>query len=366
MSTEKAIPIDTSDDDLRAMGLPPAFTFDELKATFEDEEIAQMAEDGLVELPEGFKAPPKAERAADTINRREGDDPDDDGDETSPEVDETEDEVDETDDGDGEGEPEVDTEGDDETGDDAGGDAGDADKTAEPDPDPALDLRDDKDAREKVDAYDEKLTEIQDAYDEGDISETEFRDKIKALNADHLTAQRELDEIERHNTAQREAYASTWYDKVAVFMQDNPGLSDQTPIPGLSGAGALQVFDQALRHVTSDARFSNLSMDEKIAAAADIADAYAEQHASRKLRQAAEAKKAGPEPKAKEQKKAKAKPRQDPRPDPVQTLGNVSAATDTEIEDGRFAAIDRADALEAERLIAKLSEAEREAYLRGA
>lgn len=344
MNTNAAeIPADASDDDLKAMGLPPRFTFDDLKGSFEDEEIAQMADDGLVDLPEDFKRPPTKESAADTIARQN--DPDGEGDE-DPEGDDDEEGKDATEEGDKEG-------------------ADDGTQEA-PDTDPTIDLKDTSDAQKVLDGFDDELATLHDDYDDGEITAQELRDKIKELNAAQVKAQRELDEAERHNQNQMQTYQDTWYSKTQTFMEDTPELGDKNPIPGFDGkTSAIQVFDQALRHVTGTEAFAGMTMDQKIAAAADIADAYVEQKTGKKLR-------ADPDPEDKGKNKGKGKadndqdgPKQGKRPEPPTTLANVTAATDNEIEDGRFAAIDRATGLEAEEMLSRMSKAEQEAYLRG-
>lgn len=367
------IPADTSDDDLKAMGLPPRFTFDDLKGSFEDEEIAQMADDGLVELPDDFKRPAAKESAADTIARQnapEGDDGDDD-----PDADDLSGKDDESA-GAGDGDPEGDdakkdgadaAANDDKPGaeDDQKGD--DTDTGAQAQPDPVRDLKNAEDAQKVLDSFDDDLAALQDAYDDGEMTSQELREKTKELNSAQLKAQREVDEVERHNADQQKAYETAWYGKTDAFMANNPALADKTPIPGMNGVSGINVFDQALRHVTGTPAFADMTMDQKIAAAADIADSYVEQQTGKKLRVAAK-----PDPatenkgKQKDAGKTQDGPKQGKRPEPPTTLANVTAATDNEIEDGRFAAIDRATGLEAEDMLARMSDAEREAYLRGA
>lgn len=373
MNTQTTNLKDADADDLRAMGLPPAFTFDELRETgFSDEEIAQMAEgdDPLVDLPEDFKAPaPKGESARETIRRAKlGEGADDSADDENPDGDEGADDL-ADDEGEGNGEPENGEDGDegdtgedqaqDETGDEAG-----APTTAIPEP--TLDLKDASEAQAVIDKYEDDLAALQDQYDDGELTSAEMRAQMKELNAAHIKAQRQVEDAERHNAAQQEAYQDAWYSKTAAHMEANPEFSDQKPIAALGGYSAIQLFDQSLRFVTGDARYATLSMDQKIAEADRIARAYAEQQGAKIGKaEAKPAPKEDPKPKA----DAKAKepgPRTDKRPPAPQTLANVPAATDNELEDSKFAAIDNEEDPElAEQMIARLSEAERDAYLRG-
>lgn len=358
----KDIPTDTSDDDLKAMGLPPRFTFDDLKETFEDEEIAKMADDGLVDLPDDFKRPAQKESAADSIAKAsdpEGDagddDPghDDDNQSNKGDAAKNDDEGQEAD-SNGAKAAEGDEEG------------AEASAATPPEPDPTLDLKNSADAQKVIDSFDDELAALHDQYDDGELTSQELRDKTKALNAAHVKAQREVDDVDRHNADQTKAYQNAWYSKTAAFLEKNPALAAKDQIPALDGASAIYVFDQALRQVTGREEFAGLTMDEKIAAAADMADAYVQQQTGKALRTQPEpAPKQEEKAKVDDQAKKKGEPKKGDRPEPPQTLGNITAATDNEVEDGRFAAIDRADGMEAEEMLSKMSDAERDAYLRG-
>lgn len=337
-TTKAEIPADASDDDLKAMGLPPSFTLDDLRKTFEPEEIEWMAEDGLIELPDDFVRSRPAKNAADTIRNRESNDQhaetDKEGDENTSQASDADEEA------------EADTE---------------PDTEAEAEAEPVLDLKDSSAAQKVLDSYDDDLSAINDLYEEGELTSAEMRGKIKDLNTAHLKAQREVEAAERHNADQQAAYQDAWYGKTAAYMEAHPEFSAQTPIAKLGGHSALQVFDQSLKFVNGDDRYAGMAMGDRIAEAAKIANAYVKQQTGSALTAPVQTREPGQQTKA----AAKGGPRTDPRPEPPQTLANVSAATEESIVDGKFAAIDRAGIMEAESMIARLTPAEREAYLRG-
>ncbi|MCG6112873.1 MAG: hypothetical protein MEQ74_11915 [Paracoccus sp.] len=363
-----------AEDDLRAMGLPASFTIDDLRAAFDPAEIAAMSEgdDPLVtDLPEDLRAAGvKSKSAYDELNEigEEGDDdgdddPDGDGDDPD------------ADDQDGDEDADPDAEGDGEGGEDG---SDEADAGAEPDaqgdqqppeadttPDPVLTLKDTAELETKVSTFDSKLEDLQAQYDDGELTNAEFKTQLKELTTEQSQAAIELERTKQANEQAQQDYAQTWYGKVASFTAARPELMDQTPIPGLpEGASAFKVFDNALRHVTSEAgreAFGHLTMAQKIDAAAKISNAYIEQTAGKPLK-AVEPK---PKPKGDGKKADKPGPRTDKRPDRVQTLGDVPAASDMDVQNSRFAALDSMDPMEAEDAIARMSKSEREKYLAG-
>ncbi|TJZ85826.1 SHOCT domain-containing protein [Paracoccus hibiscisoli] len=365
-----------AEDDLRAMGLPAAFTMDDLRAAFDPAEIAAMSEgdDPLVtDLPEDLRAAGvKSKSAYDELNEtaEEGDgddgddDPDGNGDADADEDDQDGDEGDDPDaEGDGEGDEDAGDQADDGADADAPGDQ--QPPKADTTPDPVLTLKDTAELETKVNTFDSKLEDLQALYDDGELTNAEFKAKLKELTTEQSKATVELERAQEANQRVQQEYAQSWYGKVASYTAARPELMDQTPIPGLpEGASAFKVFDNALRHVTSEAgreAFGHLTMAQKIDAAAKISNAYIEQTAGKPLK-ATDPK---PKPKGDGKKAEKPGPRTDKRPDRVQTLGDVPAASDMDVQNSRFAALDSMDPMEAEDAIARMSKSEREKYLAG-
>ena len=332
--------LDASADDLKAMGLPPAFTLEELQAHLTEAEIAKLAEgdDPLVKLPE---APEKAGVDA-------GDDNDDD--------DDPDDEGDDADEGDGEGKGD---------GDDATkAEAGDAAEAAEA-PDPVFNPADTAEAKATIDSAAAERKALRDAYNDGELTDDEFDAKMDALNDSIVEAKAAIKEAEKAEAQSLEAMQAAWFSKVDAFLDANPAFRDNTPNPKLEGNSYLTALDTVMKAVNQDARYAGMTMNERIEASAKIVRAYVQQQTGADIpgldRKGGVAK----EKDARATAKAKVA-EQGRRPDPVQTLGNVTAATETEIEDSRFAAIDKAEGMDAEAMFQRMTPAEQKAFLRGA
>ena len=339
-TTDEQNLLDASADDLKAMGLPPAFTLEELQAHLTEAEIAKLAEgdDPLVKLPE---APEKAGVDA-------GDDNDDD--------DDPDDEGDDADEGDGEGKGE---------GDDATkAEAGDAAKAAEA-PDPVFNPADTTEAKATIDSAAAERKALRAAYNDGELTDDEFDAKMDALNDSIVEAKAAIKEAEKAEAQSLEAMQAAWFSKVDAFLDANPAFRDNTPNPKLEGNSYLTALDTVMKAVNQDARYADMTMSERIEASAKIVRAYVQQQTGADIpgldRKGGVAK----EKDARATAKAKVA-EQGRRPDPVQTLGNVTAATETEIEDSRFAAIDKADGMDAEAMFQRMTPAEQKAFLRGA
>ncbi|WP_103173760.1 hypothetical protein [Paracoccus sp. SY] len=373
-----------SADDLVAMGLPPAFTLDDMREFLDPAEIAAQAEgdDPLVdELPDDIKASlVKSKSAHDELNP--GLEDDDEGDAGDGSVDDdddsgddagADDDSDDDDDDAGTGEDDGDDAQDDGSdADDAGqGEAQDDAEAPEADqtPDPVLTLKDTADLEAKVSGFDDQIDALQQQYDDGELANADFKAKLREITTEQAKATVELERAKDANTKAQEDYAQAWYGKVNAFTATRPELMDNTkPIPGEpNGATGYQVFDQALKHINSPAgaeQFGHLNWSQRLEAASILANEYVKKHTGTELL----APKAAPKTEDTPAPKKKAEqpgPRKDPRPAPVKTLANVPAATDNDVQDSRFAALDRMDPLDAEAALDRMSESERAKYLAG-
>ena len=311
------------------MGLPPAFTLEELQAHLTEAEIAKLAEgdDPLVKLPDAAES--------------DGDEPEDDDDP---------------------GEDDGDDDGDDKTK--AEAEAGDAAEAAEA-PDPVFNPANTAEAKATIDSAAAERKALRDAYNDGELTDDEFDAKMDALNDSIVEAKAAIKEAEKAEAQSLEAMQAAWFSKVDAFLDANPAFRDNTPNPKLEGNSYLTALDTVMKAVNQDARYAGMTMNERIEASAKIVRAYVQQQTGADIpgldRKGGVAK----EKDARATAKAKVA-EQGKRPDPVQTLGNVTAATETEIEDSRFAAIDKAEGMDAEAMFQRMTPAEQKAFLRGA
>ena len=328
-TTDEQNLLDASADDLKAMGLPPAFTLEELQAHLTEAEIAKLAEgdDPLVKLPEAAES--------------DGDEPEDDDDA-------------------GEGDGDVD----DETKAEAEAEAGDAAEAAEA-PDPVFNPADTAEAKATIDSAAAERKALRDAYNDGELTDDEFDAKMDALNDSIVEAKAAIKEAEKAEAQSLEAMQAAWFSKVDAFLDANPAFRDNTPNPKLEGNSYLTALDTVMKAVNQDARYAGMTMNERIEASAQIVRAYVQQQTGADIPGLDRKGGAAKEKDARATAKAKVA-EQGRRPDPVQTLGNVTAATETEIEDSRFAAIDKADGMDAEAMFQRMTPAEQKAFLRGA
>lgn len=327
-TTDEQNLLDASADDLKAMGLPPAFTLEELQAHLTEAEIAKLAEgdDPLVKLPD----------AAAKAGEGDDDDPDDEDDDA------------------GEGD------GDDKTK----AEAGDSAEAAEA-PDPVFNPANTAEAKATIDSAAAERKALRDAYNDGELTDDEFDAKMDALNDSIVEAKAAIKEAEKAEAQSLEAMQSAWFSKVDAFLDANPAFRDNTPNPKLEGNSYLTALDTVMKAVNQDARYAGMTMNERIEASAKIVRAYVQQQTGADIPGLDRKGGAAKEKDARATAKAKVA-EQGRRPDPVQTLGNVTAATETEIEDSRFAAIDKADGMDAEAMFQRMTPAEQKAFLRGA
>lgn len=353
-TTETQNLLDASADDLRAMGLPPAFTLAELQASFSEEEIAKLAEgdDPLVKLPDQ-----KAAAA------------DDDGDPDEDDDAETDDDTDDDADGEADGDNEGDDEAEAETGDTA-----EAAQEAQEPADPVYQPRDVTKFQAVIDGAAAERKALRSAYDDGDMTDEEYDRKLDDIAEKVIDAKAEIKDAKREDDKNLARVQDAWFGKVDAFLEANPAFRDNTPNPKLEGNSYLTALDQVMRAVNQDQRYAGMTMSQRIDASAQIVRAYVQQQTGADIpgmetKKAPAGKKADAEnvtgDSARDKARQKAKG-QGKRPDPVQTLGNVTAATETEADNSRFAALDREKSgLDREREFSRMSAEEQDAYLKG-
>ena len=319
MSTDtKEVDLSTaSDDDLKAMGLPPRFTLDDLKSFMTEEELERelKSADPLVKPPE---------------DKGDEEDDDDEDDEDAGKADAT-----------------------------APAEADDKAK-APPTDEPTIRQIDVSQHQAVIDGIKDERAKLRTAYEDGDLTDAEFDEKMDALADTLADAKAAVKDAERIREADIAAYRQSWYSKTAQIMEATPAFKDMTPVPQLDGYSVAQLFDQACRHVTGDPKFAHLSQAGKLAQAETIARDFYKQRTGADLPSTKSAK-----PAKQEKTAADMVREQGQKPKPVQTLGGLTTASETDVENSRFAAIDSAKGLDAERAYASMSAAEKEAYLAG-
>lgn len=201
-----------------------------------------------------------------------------------------------------------------------------------------------EDYQQRVDANAEAARELRKKYNDGDISFDEYEDAREKLSDE----KQDLREIKmRAEIADQSATVSlqqSWDNTMGVFLEAHP--------EAISSNVRRSAFDHILREVTAPIMAAGGMPGQ-----AEIDKAYAILAKEFGFEQ----KKADPQP----------EPKKEPKPDlkvpPV--LGGLPAASATGTEDGRWAQLDRlidSDPLRYEAELAKLSDADRDAYLQSA
>jgi len=206
---------------------------------------------------------------------------------------------------------------------------------------------------------DTKLDELQQAYDDGDLTSAEWKAQLADVVKAQAVAQMALENARTIPATPIEEYRETWFSKVTAYQDQHAYLSEPDHFDN---------WDAALKMVNTNGAYAKLTMSQKIEQAHRIYAAHYEGLEGKPLptkpglttaqKQAAAAESAKP-----------TGPRTDPRPEAPTTLAELTNASDGGLEDGRFAQIDRvadSDALKGEQLFSQMSEADQIAYLRNA
>lgn len=225
-------------------------------------------------------------------------------------------------------------------------------------PDPVMPTRPEvpADAEAKIAELDGALDGLIAKFEEGELTQEEFRRQQRDLIAQQSAAQVALERAraeEEQAASAAQAYIESWGKKLDAYRAQHGYLWDQAH---------LGRWDAHLRGVNSNPAYAAMPMADRIQLAHRLYAAEYEVATKQALPSQPGLAKPG---------KAAAtvdvpKPPTDKRPDPVQTLANFPAAASIAVDDGKFAAIDRimpADPLRAEALLASLSDAEMAAYL---
>lgn len=182
------------------------------------------------------------------------------------------------------------------------------------------------------------------AYDDGDISFAEYTKEQRRLDRESRTLEKEKDDIELDRRMAQQEVMGHWKGVMSAFLPQHPELNT-TKFRG-------DAFDTILQRVTGE----TLSKG-KIPGVADAEKAYKEWCTEFNIEPTGTTKATS------EKKTTATPPAKKPKPKAPPTLGGLPAAQATDTQDGRFAQIDRLTGEAFEDALAKLSAADRDAYL---
>lgn len=210
-----------------------------------------------------------------------------------------------------------------------------------------------KDADSELAAIEDKIAKLLDAYDEGEMTRAEYQAQQIELSKQQANiigqkaaAQQLISNAEAIAGQVAKSNTEIWYDTL-----DNWGKANPDAAAVLNSPKMLPEWDQALRSVNSTAVYRDLPHEARIALAYDFLRSSVKATTGQML---PELKAQAAAPKAEAKREG---PREDDRPDAIQTLGGLNAADDRMVSDGQFAAIDRKmmeDPLAAERMLEEL------------
>ncbi|MFG6524485.1 hypothetical protein [Sulfitobacter sp. M23508] len=216
----------------------------------------------------------------------------------------------------------------------AADDAAAAEKDAEPAEveDPQMpQIPDTTEAEAKLAEADQELEALLTKYDDGELTSEEYREQQKAIIAQQTQAQAAIAQAENvvQNAAQQQQ--QHWFNRLEAYKKSAPDLWSEDHLAG---------WDRQLRAVTGNQAYADLSRDAQIKMAHRL---YAAEYEARNgtpleiappaAKGEAKAEDKGPEEKLEVKKGEK--------PKAPQTLADFNSDTSAEVEDSRFAAIDR-------------------------
>lgn len=234
----------------------------------------------------------------------------------------------------------------DESGEDANGDdTGAEDNPIAQQPAPLLVAEAPADAEIQLKAISDKKTALVDQFDNGDITAKEYQSQLDALNREERSLERAVEKAKLADEMRQQQEVNNWMQQVQSFTtKDHPEYSTSK-----------------VRWIALDAFVKEIGIKPENASLSGV-QILAEAH-KRVLEDLGEAPaKTGA---AKEQK-PESKPLKGSTAKPPVTLSKVPAADHTDVEDSRWAALDRlfsTDPEAAEEKMMKWSEADRDAYL---
>lgn len=221
---------------------------------------------------------------------------------------------------------------------DESGDDGESDAKGESQQAPILNADMPADAEEKIKAIGEQKDALVEQFDNGDITAKEYQKQLDALNKQEREVEQTVFKAKLADEMRQTQAQNAWMSTVNSFLDENPSYR-ASPL-------MYRTLDTAVREIASQPENANLSGRQILEKAHE---AIVEQFGLQKP--------------AKEDQKPKAAKKPIVAPP---TLGKVPAAAPTETENTRWSRLDRMAETDPERYeaeVAKLSDADREAYL---
>lgn len=199
----------------------------------------------------------------------------------------------------------------------------------------------------QIAAYDAKLDELATKYEDGDLAFADFTAQQRALAKEQAALEVQLDQARESVSSAQQTWEQAWYAKVDAHMSQYPELQQGDAMAG---------FDRALRAVTADQTYAQLTMQQKI----DLAH----RNLANELAITKGVKIGIPGAESMQEKRQG--PRTDARDDAPITLAGINGAPASNVDDGTFAHIERlmeTDPIKAEKAVAALSDEQRNAFL---
>lgn len=191
-----------------------------------------------------------------------------------------------------------------------------------------------EDYDQRVSANEKALADLDKAYDEGDISHSEWREQLRKLDRESRELERMKDRAELAQESSQQALMAHWQGLIQPFLAKHPELGEDEV--SMSG------FDSYLKQVTGPVMQAGGAPGQ-----AEIDKAYGLWCKRFNFTPAGE-RQAAP---------AGKKPITAPP-----TLGGLPVSNGNSVEDGRWAALDRLEGVAFEEALAKLSPSELDEY----
>lgn len=225
-------------------------------------------------------------------------------------------------------------------GDDKGDQEGD-DKVDLP-PSPLFKAELPADIEAKRTALDTKHEELINKFDEGEITFAEYNKELRNIDNDRRALDRAELKAELAAEAAQSQSQQTWQTTADAFVAEHPLISKNETMWGS--------FDAVVRRVTAETISKGGQPGRR-----DLEKAYKQWTSDLGFADTGTTKEPAPQPKTKKEKIV------------PPNLGKVPAATANDVDDGKFAHLDRlaeSDPLAFEAAMLKMTEAQREEYLR--
>ena len=192
-----------------------------------------------------------------------------------------------------------------------------------------------EDYDQRVSANEKAMADLDKAYDDGDISHSEWREQLRKLDRESRELERMKDRAELAQESSQQALMAHWQGLIQPFLAKHPELGEDD----VSMTG----FDSYLKQTTAPVMQAGGTPGQ-----AEIDKAYGLWCKRFNFTQAGEQQQQAP---------AGKKPITAPP-----TLGGLPVSNGNSVEDGRWAALDRLEGVAFEEALAKLSQAELDEY----